>query len=154
MIFYSFMISVRRDHWYCNCPGRQPSHLATPITYIFTPCSRVLLENLIGLKLVKKFPPMLWSPIAHFCVHNLPRIIPILSQLDPIHTPTVHFLNIHLNIIFPSRPVPLQRTLSLTLTHQSPVHIYPITHTHYMPCPSHSSRFYHSNNIGWAVQII
>jgi hypothetical protein len=23
-----------------------------------------------------------------------------------------------------------------------------------MPCPSHSSRFYHSNNIQWAVQII
>jgi hypothetical protein len=24
----------------------------------------------------------------------------------------------------------------------------------YMPCPSHSSWFYHLNNIRWAVQII
>ena len=28
------------------------------------------------------------------------------------------------------------------------------THTSHMPSPSHSSRFYHSHNIGWAVQII
>jgi len=27
----------------------------------------------------------------------------------------------------------------------------PIPHTHYMPIPSHSSRFYHPKNIGWTV---
>ena len=30
----------------------------------------------------------------------------------------------------------------------------PIPHTCYMPCPSHSSRFDHLNNIWWGVQII
>ena len=32
-----------------------------------------------------------------------------------------------------------------------PVYASPLTHTRYMPCPSHSSRFYHPNDIGWAV---
>jgi hypothetical protein len=32
--------------------------------------------------------------------------------------------------------------------------LYTTLHTCYMPRPSHSSRFDHPNNIGWAVQII
>jgi hypothetical protein len=28
------------------------------------------------------------------------------------------------------------------------VHTSPLPHTRHMPCPSHSSRFYHPHNIG------
>jgi hypothetical protein len=38
--------------------------------------------------------------------------------------------------------------------HQNPVYTSPLPHMHYMPCPSHSSWFYHPHNIGWGVQII
>jgi hypothetical protein len=44
-------------------------------------------------------------------------------------------------------------SLSLRFPHQNPVYASRLPHTHYMPRPSHS-RFYHSSNTGWGVQIV
>ena len=64
------------------------------LTYLLTPWSRVLLEKLTGSQLVKKKTHILWNPKVHYCNHTCLALVPILSQLDPVHTPTFHFLKI------------------------------------------------------------
>jgi hypothetical protein len=91
---------------------------------------------------------MLWNPKVHYLNHRCPPTVPILSQIDPVQALTSHFLNIYLNIILPFASGFFKGSLPLRFPHQNPVYTSALTHTCYMPRPSHYSRFHHPNNNG------
>jgi hypothetical protein len=99
---------------------------------------------------IQEIPRILLNPKVQYRIHNSPPPVPILSQPNPVHTPTSHLLKIHANIILPSMPV--SPVVSFPpFPHQNPIHASLLPHPRYIRCPSHSSRFYHPQKIGWGV---
>jgi len=41
-------------------------------------------------------PRILWNQNYHFCFHNSPLLVPILSQINPVRAPKTLFLYYHL----------------------------------------------------------
>jgi hypothetical protein len=49
-------------------------------------------------------PHIFWNPKIHYLLHKSPSLAHNLSQINAVHTPSNSFLNIHFNIILPSKP--------------------------------------------------
>jgi hypothetical protein len=128
----------------CNRPEDIVTYL---LTYLLTPWRRVLLDKLTGIHLS--------SNSLHFMEPegSMPHSqAPILSQIDPVHAPTFHFLKIHINTTL-HLGLGLPSGLFPSGFPTKTIYSSPFPLTSYTPCLSHSSRFDHPNNIGGGVQI-
>ena len=83
----------------------------------------------------QEIPRISWNPKVHYRTHKRPPPVPNLGQPNPVHIPTSQLLEIHPNIIHPSKPRSLQWSLSLRFPHQDPIRppLLPIRAT----CPAH-----------------
>jgi hypothetical protein len=122
--------------------------------YLLTPWSRVLLEKLTGLQLLKKFPVFYGNRRFITALTSARHLS--LSWASSIQSTHPHstsrrsilILSSHLHL---GLPIGLFPSGLPTKTLYTPL---PSPHTRYMPRPSHSSWFYYPQHIGWGVQII
>ena len=69
----------------------------------------------------QEIPRISRNPHVHYRSHKYPPPVPILSQFDPVHAPTSHFLKIHFNIT-PIYAWISQVVFSLRFPHHNPVY--------------------------------
>jgi hypothetical protein len=123
---------IQNSDWQISFKNRQNFYFRH-LAYLLTAWSTVLLDKLTGLQLVKKFPAF-YATRSFITAFTSACHLSVLSQLNPVHTLTYHFLKTHLHIILPSIPESPQWSLSLRFPHQNPIHASPLP-----PCVLHTS---------------
>ena len=83
----------------------------------------------------QEIPRISRNPKVHYRSHNRPPSVSILCQPNLVHIPTSYLLEIHPNIIHPSRRRPPQWSPSLRFPHQDPIH--PLSSPIRATCPAH-----------------
>ena len=91
------LLGTTTQHFSSNWKKKPPkANYKFILTYLLTPWSRVLLEELTGFAANQEIPRILWNPKVHYRSHKRPPPVPIPSQLHPVPTTLSHFLKIHL----------------------------------------------------------
>jgi hypothetical protein len=49
----------------------------------------------------EELPKILWNPKVRYCFHKSPPLVPILRQINPIHTTPSYPCKIYFNVIHP-----------------------------------------------------
>jgi hypothetical protein len=117
-----------------------------------TPRTWVLWEATSCL-VTQEFHIILWNPKVHHRVHKSPQLVPILSQINPVHFTPSYFCRIRFNIIL----LPTSRSFHCSpyfwFSHQSPVCIPFLPSECYIPCPLHPPWLEYSHYVWRGVQV-
>jgi hypothetical protein len=70
----------------------------------------------------RELPKMLWNPKFHYPVHRSPPLVPIMNQINPIHTTLSYHSEIHFNIMHLTTSSSSQWSLSFWASHQYSMH--------------------------------
>jgi hypothetical protein len=103
--------------------GKKIGRATPPLNYLLYGSEFFLRTNRFLAS--QEISRVLWNPKVHNRMHKCPAPVLFQSLLHPVHTPTSHFLKIHLNTILSSTHGFTKWSVSLRFPHNKPVYASP-----------------------------